>query len=146
MFASDLLVKALKATALVVLLALAWAVPAQAHQGHGARSAAMAASVQPQAPEARPAIVVAGRAAEAAPACDSGPTDAANPPRPSPGESSHSQACCGTMCTVALVERGIGSLPLRTAHRIRLGMPPETLALARATGPEARPPRTIDIA
>lgn len=145
MTAFDVLAKALKATALVVLLSLAWAIPANAHAGHGAASKAVAPAAKTLPHDTRQPLAVAPLAFEHAGMCDPAATSAWAPTG-SQREDAQGRTCCGTMCTVALIEHAIASLPLRTSHRIRLDMRPETPVLVRAPGLHARPPRTIDIA
>ena len=146
MTAFDVLAKALKATALVVLLSLAWAIPANAHAGHGAASKADAPVAKRLPQEGRQSIATASLAAEPAGPCDPAANGAPAPTGGPQGEGAQGRTCCGTMCTVALIEHAIASLPLRTPHRIRLDTPPETPPLVRAPGLQARPPRTIAIA
>lgn len=141
--AHPILGRAWKAAALVVLLMLAWAAPVQAHAGHGARTA-VAAAAKPAA-AAQPELAAA-RPTEAAAQCRELPSAAPEAPRAPQGEGLHGQACCGTVCTSALILREIASLPPRTAHRIRLGLPAQTGAAPATPGPHARPPRTTDIA
>ena len=146
MTAFDVLAKALRATALVVLLSLAWAVPANAHAGHGAASKAVAPVAKHLRQEARQSVATGSRAAERAALCDPGPNGAPAPAGGPQDEGAQGRTCCGTMCTVALIEHAIASLPVRTPHRIRLDMRPETPPLVQALGLHARPPRTNDIA
>lgn len=146
MTAFDALAKALKATALVVLLSFAWAVPASAHAGHGASPKTLAPAAMSLPQEAPQNLAAASLATEPAGVCDPMATNAPAPTGCPQGEDAQSRTCCGTMCVVALVEHGIASLPVRTPHRIRLDVPAETPALVRAPGLSARPPRTIDIA
>lgn len=136
------LASGLKATALAVLLAFAWAIPANAHSGHVqppkgivATSAQDQLRVSVDAPLVNPAGVCRSEREHASTAPDDRERDGAS-----------GRACCGTMCTVALMERGIEPLPLRSPRGIRLAPTPETLSLARSPGLHARPPRTLDIA
>lgn len=132
----------LKATALVVLLMLAWATPATAHSGHtqpSNRVVATSSQDQLRASLNAPQLETAG-------VCRAEREHAWTAPDDRQRDGTSGRACCGTMCTVALIERGIAPLPLRTPHGIRLAPPPETLLLARAPGLHARPPRTLDIA
>ncbi|AMJ63023.1 hypothetical protein [Bosea sp. PAMC 26642] len=138
------LASGLKAAALVVLLALAWATPATAHSGHGQASKAIvhtAVSQQGTQRSLNDASLV-----ETAGVCLSEREHAWTAPDDRQRDGTSGRACCGTMCTVALIERGIAPLPLRTHHGIRLAPPPETPLLARSSGIHARPPRTLDIA
>ncbi|KPF72628.1 hypothetical protein IP69_01680 [Bosea sp. AAP35] len=146
MTAFDVLAKALKATALVVLLSFAWAMPANAHAGHGAavKAVAPAAAILPQ--DAHQALATASLAADSAGLCDWSATSAPAPTGCPQGENAPERTCCGTMCIVVLMEHGIASLPLRTPHRIRLNVPPETPSLVRAPHLPSRPPRTTNIA
>lgn len=138
----DALASTLKATALVVLLALAWATPATAHSGHGQPSKGVLAT----SPLDQPQVSVDASRAERAGVCRAEREHAWTAPDDRQRDGTSGRACCGTMCTVALIERGIAPLPLRTPHGIRLAPPPETPLLARAPGLHARPPRTLDIA
>ncbi len=146
MAAFDVLAKALKAIALVVLLSLAWALPANAHAGHGAAPRAVAPAAEPRQHDARAPIAAAPRAAETAAPCD---PEAIGTPLPTgcpPDESAQGRSCCGTICTVAAIEHDVVSLPLRIPHQIRLDMAPERASPVREPGLQARPPRTVDIA
>ena len=144
--ASNVLAKALKATALVVLLSFAWAMPANAHAGHGAASKGGAPAATTLSQEARQALAIASLAAEPSGLCDPMATSTPAPAGCPQGEGGPDRTCCGTMCTVALIEHGVATLPVRTPHCIRLGLPPEPTSPVRAPGLDARPPRTIDIA
>ena len=140
----DALASGLKATALVVLLALAWATPATAHSGHGQASKAIvhtAASQQDTQRSLNDASLV-----EMAGICRSEREHAWTAPDDRQRDGASGRACCGTMCMVALIERGLAPLLLRSPHGIRLALPPETISLARVPGLHARPPRTPDIA
>jgi len=142
--AFDVLAKALKATALVVLLSFAWALPANAHAGHGAASKAVAPAVKTLPQEARQSP--ASLAAEPAGLCDPAANGAPAPTGCPPDEGAQGRSCCGTICTVAAIEHDVVSLPLRTPHSIRIDMAPERASPVREPGLQARPPRTIDIA
>lgn len=146
MTALDVLAKALKATALVVLLSLAWAVPANAHAGHGEASKVVVPVPKHLPQEARQSIATALLTAEPAGLCDPAANGAPAPTGSPQGEGAQGRTCCGTMCTVALIEHAIASLPLRTPHQTRLDMRPDTPVLVRAPRLHGRPPRTIDIA
>ncbi len=146
MTAFDVLARVLKATALVVLLSLAWAIPANAHAGHGAASKAVTPVAKHLPQEARHSLATASLAAKPVGLCDPAANGAPAPTGGPQGEGAQGRTCCGTMCTVALIEHAIASLPLRTPHRIRLDMRPETPSLVRAPSLDARPPRTIAIA
>lgn len=140
------LATALKATALVVLMSFAWSMPATAHPGHGAtpRADAPAAMAAPQAAKG-PDAAASDRSARTD-QCDQagkGGSDAAGIPT---GDGAQGRSCCGTMCTVALIEHDGASLPLRRPHAIRRELPPAAFALVKDPSPDARPPRTIDIA
>lgn len=142
MIAFDGLAKALKATALVVMLALAWAIPANAHSGHVQPSnGVVATSSQDQLRVSVDAPLV-----EAKGVCRTEREHALTAPDDRQRNGASGRVCCGTMCTVALIERGIAPLPLRTPHGIRLAPQPEALSLARSPGLHAKPPRTSDIA
>jgi hypothetical protein len=140
------LATALKATALVVMLSFAWAMPATAHSGHGAASRpdAKAAIADRQVKKGSDAANM-DRSPQTA-ACE----QAANGVSGSAGiptdDSAQGRSCCGTMCVVALIEHRVAPLSLRTPNGIRRDTPPASLAPAGAPGPDARPPRTIDIA
>ncbi|PZO00946.1 MAG: hypothetical protein DCF30_08455 [Hyphomicrobiales bacterium] len=138
----DALASGLKAAALVVLLALAWATPATAHSGHIQPSNGVVGT----SPQVQPRVAVDASLNEAACVCLSEREQAWTAPNDRQRDGTSGRACCGTMCTVALIERGIAPLPLRTPHGIRLAPSPETLSLARSPGLHARPPRTLDIA
>lgn len=141
--ATGLPATACKAAALVFVLVLGLAMPAQAHKGHEPRSTATAAAAK--APERLNARYEA--ASVAMPAC-----------APEPAETLQGWAtsrlplsvadptCCGTMCTVALLGHSAPSLPVPSARRIKQGLSPQTHALMDAPGPHARPPRTDAIA
>lgn len=146
MAAFDVLAKALKAIVLVVLLSLAWALPANAHAGHGAAPRAVAPAAEPRQHDARAPIAAAPRATEAAAPCDPAATGLPVTPGCPQDEGSQGRSCCGTICTVAAIEHDVVSLPLRTPHQIRLDMAPERASPVREPGLQARPPRTIDIA
>jgi len=136
------LASGLKATALVVLLALAWATPATAHSGHtqpSNRVVATSSQDQLRASLNAPLLETTG-------VCRSKPEHAWTRPDDRQRDGTTGRACCGTMCTVALIERGIAPLPLRTHRGIRLAPPPEALSFARSPALHARPPRTFDIA
>ena len=138
----DALARGLKATALVALLALAWATAATAHSGHvQPLKGVVATSSQDQLRVAVDAPLV-----EAAGVCRTEREHASTAPDDRQRDGTSGRACCGTMCTVALIERGIAPLPLRTPHGIRLAPQPEALLLARSPGRHAKPPRTLDIA
>lgn len=139
------LATALKATALVVLMSFAWAMPAKAHPGHGAppRAESSAAMAAPQAAKG-PDAAASDRSARSD-QCDQaakGGADAAG----TTDDGAQGRPCCGTMCTVALIEHDGASLPLRRPYAIRREMPPAAFALVKDLSPDARPPRTIDIA
>ena len=138
----DALASGLKAAVLVVLLALAWAMPAAAHSGHSQTSKAIAVTspLNPQRASVDVPMV------EPAEMCGFKQAHAWTAPDDRQRDGSTGRACCGTMCTVALVERGLAPLPLRTPHGIRLAPPPEALSLARSPGLHDKPPRTLDIA
>jgi hypothetical protein len=136
------LASGLKATALVVLLALAWATSATAHSGHAQSSKGIVTTSS----QVQLGVSVDAPLVEAAAACRSEPKHAWTRTDDGNRDGTSGRACCGTMCTVALIERGIAPLPLRTPHGIRLAPSPETLSLARAPGLHARPPRTSNIA
>jgi hypothetical protein len=144
--AFDVLAKALKATALVVLLSLAWAVPANAHAGHAAAPRTVAPAAEPLQHDARAPIAAAPRAVEAAASCDPAATATPVTPGCPQDEGAQGRSCCGTICTVAAIEHDVVSLPLRIPHRIRLDMAPERASPVREPGLQARPPRTFDIA
>lgn len=140
------LATALKATALVVLLSFAWAMPATAHPGHGAtpRAESTAAKPVPQVEIISDAAV--SDTSSQTDQCDQaakGGSDAAGIPTE---DGAQGRPCCGTMCTVALIEPDGASLPLRRPHAIRREMPPAAFSLVKDPSPDARPPRTIDIA
>lgn len=138
----DALVRGLKATALVVLLALAWATPATAHSGHVEPPIAVVATSSQDYLR----VSVGGSLVEAAGVCRSEREHASTSPDGRQRDGTPGRACCGTMCTVALIEHAIAPLPLRTPHGIRLAPRPEALSLAKSPGLHARPPRTLDIA
>jgi hypothetical protein len=144
--AVDILTQALKATFLVVLLSFAWAMPAGAHPGHGAtpRAEAAAAKPVPQV-ETISDAAASDRSLRTEPCAQAanGGADAAGIPAE---DGAQGRPCCGTMCTVALIEHGGASPPLRRPHAIRREMPPAAFALVKDPSPDARPPRTIDIA
>ncbi len=144
--ALDIPARLLKAIALIVLLSLAWAVPANAHAGHGAAPRAVAPAAEPRPHDARAPIAAAPRAAEAATHCDPAATGTPVQTGCPPDEGSQGRSCCGTICTVAAIEHDVASLLLRTPHRIRLDTAPERASPVREPGLQARPPRTIDIA
>lgn len=138
----DALASGLKAAVLVVLLALAWATPATAHSGHGQPSKGVLAT----SPLDQPQVSVDAFLAERAGVCRAEREHASTAPDERQRDGTAGRACCGTMCTVALIERGIAPMPLRTHHGIRLSPPPETPLLARSPGLHTKPPRTLDIA
>ncbi|WP_150129710.1 hypothetical protein [Bosea sp. RAC05] len=144
--ALDIPARLLKAIALIVLLSLAWAVPANAHAGHGAAPRTVAPAAEPRPHDARAPIAAAPRAAEAATHCDPAATGTPVQTGCPPDEGSQGRSCCGTICTVAAIEHDVASLLLRTPHRIRLDTAPERASPVREPGLQARPPRTIDIA
>lgn len=144
--ALDIPARLLKAIALIVLLSLAWAVPANAHAGHGAAPRAVAPAAEPRQHDTGAPIAAAPRAAEAATPCDPVATGLPVTPGCPQDEGSQGRSCCGTICTVAAIEHEVASLPLRTPHRIRLDMAPERASPVREPGLQARPPRTVDIA
>jgi hypothetical protein len=138
----DALARGLKATALVVLLALAWATPATAHSGHGQPSK----GVVETSPQDQLRVSVDAFLVETAGVCRAEREHGWTRPADGRRDGSLGRACCGTMCTVALIERGIAPLPLRAPHGIRLAPPPEALSFATSPALHARPPRTFDIA
>lgn len=146
MTAFDAFAKALKSTVLVVLLSLVWAAPASAHAGHGATGKAIARAVVALPQDARPAPVATERSSEAAGIGGLARSPAAAPSSDQQRDGSPGPTCCGTMCTVALIEGGAAPLPLHAPRGVRLALPPATLAPALAPGLPARPPRTSDIA
>lgn len=113
------LATALKATALVVLLSLAWAMPATAHPGHGAtpRAESTAAKPVPQVEIISDAVVsdTSSRTDQCDQAAKGGSDAAGNPT----DDGAQGRPCCGTMCTVALIEHDGASLPLRRPHTMR---------------------------
>lgn len=136
------LASVLKATALVALLALAWATAANAHSGHvQPLKGVVATSSQDQL-----RVSVNAPLVEAAGVCRTELEHTSTAPDHRQRDGTSGRACCGTMCNVALIERGIAPLPLRTPHGIRLAPQPEALSLARSPGLHAKPPRTLDIA
>ncbi|HEV2552577.1 MAG TPA: hypothetical protein VGV17_02305 [Bosea sp. (in: a-proteobacteria)] len=144
--ALDIPAKLLKAIALVALLSLAWAMPANAHAGHGAAPSAVAPAAEPRQHDARAPIAASPRAAEAAAPCDPAATGLPVTPGCPQDEGSQGRSCCGTICTIAAIEHDVVSLPLRTPHGIRPGLPPEQTNPVQEPSLDARPPRTIDIA
>lgn len=138
------LVHALKATVLVVLLSLGWAIPVQAHSGHAKPRAVAAAEAIPQ--DARPTVTAASPRPDTAAVCEPSAQRSSEPAGDCPQTGGSDRSCCGTMCTSAVIEHAVASLPLRVSHRIRLGLPPERTSPVRAPSLDARPPRTIDIA
>lgn len=143
--AFGILVHAIKAIALVVLLSLGWAMPVQAHSGH-ARPHAVAPAAKVASQDARPTIASASPAADVADICTPSTPGVSGPMGDCPKTGGAGRSCCGTMCTAAVIEHAIASLPLRVFHRIRLGLPPERTSPVRAPSLDARPPRTFDIA
>ncbi len=138
------LVHALKATVLVVLLSLGWAIPVQAHSGHAKSRAVAAAEAIPQ--DARLTVTAASPRPETVEVCEPSAQRASEPAGDCPQNGGSDRSCCGTMCTSAVIEHAVAWLPLRVSHRIRLGLPPEHATPEQAPGLDARPPRTIDIA
>ncbi len=138
----DALGRGLKATALVVLLAFAWTIPATAHSGHVQSSKGVVVTSS----QVQPWVAVDASLIEAAGVCLSEGEHAWTAPDDRQRDGTSGRACCGTMCTVALIERDIAPLPLRTPHGIRLAPQPEALSLARSPGLHTKPPRTLDIA
>jgi hypothetical protein len=143
---SDALAKALKATALVALLLLGWYGPANAHAGHRATPKGIGPSAITSPQKVQEAFVFAASPVEAAPVCPTAQSGLSDPLGSQPQEGVPGRSCCGTLCTVALIDHGIAPLPLRIPHPIRLALPPDTPALTRTPGLSARPPRTNDIA
>ena len=146
MTAVGILVHAIKATALVVLLSLGWAMPVQAHSGHARPNAVTAAAKVGSQDTRLTSFVSASPAAEVADICTPSTPRLSEPMGDCPKTGGAGRSCCGTMCTAAVIEHAIAPLPLRVSHRIRLGLPPERTSPVRAPSLEARPPRTIDIA
>lgn len=145
MAAIGILAKVLKATVLVVLLSLGWAMPAHAHSGH-AKPNAVAPAAKVASQDARLTIASASTAAEVTDICTSSTPRVFEPMGDCPKTGGAGRSCCGTMCTAAVIEHAIAPLPLRVSHSIRLGLPPERTSPVRAPSLDARPPRTIDIA
>lgn len=145
MTAVGILVHAIKATVLVVLLSLGWAMPVQAHSGH-AKPNAVAPAAKVASQDARLTIASASPAAEVADICKPSTPGMSEPMGDCPKTGGAGRSCCGTMCTAVVIEHAIAPLPLRVSHRIRLGWPPERTSPVRAPSLDARPPRTIDIA
>jgi hypothetical protein len=141
----DALTRALKAAALAALLAFVWAMPASAHPGHGAPSKlpVQPASCANQAVVQFPAVasLAIGRVSD----CRKVP-DASTPVDSSQHSGAMGRICCGTMCTVAAIELLATSLPMRSSHRFRRYLPPETHPHTGTPNLPARPPRTSDIA
>lgn len=142
----DALFQALKAAALVAVLAFAWTMPAAAHAEHGSSSkpTAQAASAQTHAGRQIPAV--ASLSSNEASVCGMAQSGMSARSDDSQRGGGLGRVCCGTMCTVAAIEMSAASLPVRTSHRFQRFLPPETLPLARTPSLPARPPRTSDIA
>ncbi|KPH79400.1 hypothetical protein [Bosea vaviloviae] len=135
----------MKATVLVVLLLLGWAMPVQAHSGH-AKPNVVAPAAKAASLDARLTIASAFPAAEAADFCKPSAPRTSDPTGDCPKTGGADRSCCGTMCAAAVIEQAIAPLPLRVSHRIRLGLPLERTSPVRAPSLDARPPRTIAIA
>lgn len=146
MTAVGILVHAIKATALVVLLSLGWAMPVQAHSGHAKPNAVAPATKVGSQDTRLTSFVSASPAAEVADICTPSTPRVSEPMGDCSRAGGSVRSCCGTMCTSAVIEHAVAWLPLRVSHRIRLGLPPEHATPEQAPGLDARPPRTIDIA
>lgn len=145
MTAVGILAQALKATALVVLLSLGCAMPAQAHPGHS-KPPAIAPAANGVSQDPRLTIDAASPESEPINVCETSTARAPDQAGDGPKHGAAGSSCCGTMCTVAVIEHDVPALPLRVSRRLRLGLPPERISPVRAPGLHARPPRTIDIA
>lgn len=145
MTAIGILAQALKATVLVVLLSLGWAIPVQAHSGH-AKPNAVAPAAMAASQDARLTISSASPAAEVADICKPSTPGVPEPMGDCPKTGGAGRSCCGTMCTAAVIEHDIPSLPLQVSHGVRLDLPPENTHPIQAPSLDARPPRTTDIA
>jgi hypothetical protein len=142
----DALTRALKAAALAALLAFVWAMPASAHPGHGASSKlpVQPASNSNQAVAELPAV--ASLDIDEVSVCRKVQPDMSAPEDSSQRSGAMGRSCCGTMCTVAAIELLATSLPVRSSHRFRRYLPPETHPHTGTPNLPARPPRTSDIA
>lgn len=142
----DALVQALKAAALVGVLVLAWTMPTAAHPGHGAssKSTVLAASSPKHAVQQVPAA--ASLSNDNASVYSVARSDMSVPSDDPQRDGGLGRVCCGTMCMVAAIEQSATSLPLRTSHRLRRYLPPETPPHTGTPNLPARPPRTSNIA
>ena len=136
----EALAQALKATALVFALSLAWGVPAIAHQGHvdAITGASQSAAALPN--DVLQEQAAAGNAAEAMNLCGRMDLKIA----PLSGRPQHvllDQGCCGTLCTSALINGSIAAPVLRSTCGLRLALPLDADAKTQAPGLPPRPPR-----
>lgn len=135
----------LKAAALVVLLTLAWAVPAVAHPGHGASTKSTVQAVSPKQ-AVRQVLAVASLSSGDATVCAVVRAGLSAPSDDSQRSGGLGRVCCGTMCSVAVIELSINCMPMRASHRFRRYSPAETLPHTGMPSLPARPPRTSNIA
>jgi len=142
----DALTQVLHAAVLGALLAFAWAMPAAAHPGHGVTSKPPVQGTMTSTDGVRQFPAVASFSVDEAIVCGMTRISMSSPSNTSQPSGALGRICCGTMCTVAVIEPIATSLPTRIPHRFRLLLLPETLALAHMPSLPARPPRTSDIA
>jgi hypothetical protein len=142
----DALLQALKAAVLAALLAFVWAMPASAHPGHGVSDKPTVQSASSSEHVVRQMSAAASLSSDDATVCAVTRPGMAAPSDDSQPGGGSSRVCCGTMCTVAAIELSVTSLAVRTSHRLRRLLPPDTLQLTRTPGLPPRPPRTSDIA
>lgn len=136
----EALAQALRATALVVILSLAWGVPAIAHQGHAAPISDTGQSAAALPKDVLQERSAASIAAEAVNLCGRIDLKIA----PLSGRPQHvllDQACCGTLCTSALINGSIAAPVLRSTFGLRLALPSDADAKTQAPGLPPRPPR-----
>lgn len=141
------LAKALKATAVVIMLTLVWALPAAAHSGHGStriKSAVLPAFSAELAVRKSPAAASLSR--DDATACAVTRASLSAPLDDTRCSGGLARGCCGTMCSVAVIQLSINSMPMRALHRFRRYLPTETIPHTGTSKPLARPPRTPNIA
>lgn len=138
--------QALKATALLVVLSLAWGVPAIAHQGHAAPNSGASQWAAAPPNDVQQERAAAGIATQAVNKC--GRIDLTLALLSGRPQHDHllDRGCCGILCASALINGNIAGPVLRPACGLRLALPTDTDATTRPPGPPPRPPRRSDTA